>query len=106
MSDYKRITNRETKYLDGEIVCPELARLQELENKIENGTLVELPKPKWAVVQSIGGNYSVRKREPCAEYYEGGWYFYYEDFDWVIIRFEYDTKPKAEAKLRELKGEN
>ena len=43
MSEYKRLTKKNIKYLDRETTCPEIARLQELEDKLEQGKMIELP---------------------------------------------------------------
>ena len=121
MKEYKRLTKKfENGYVMADCSnCPSCnkcdnithycqttikERLAELEDKIEQGLMVELPKPKWAVVQGMGGTYFVREREPKATYYNGKWHFYYETIEWVDIRFEYETKAEAKKKLNELKG--
>ena len=59
-------------------------RLAELEDKIENGTLV----PKYSIVD-CGGTYCV-----CTV-----------DTDNLLVIDEYDTKEEAKEKLEELKNE-
>ena len=92
MKEYKRLTKRLmcsnapfTEYAsDNEV----LQRLAELEDKIENGTLIELP-----FIQK--GQYNKR------------WYVYYrkktgnKNITWKM----YYSKAEAEAKLKELQNE-
>lgn len=82
-----------------------LEKLYELEEKIENGTLVELPTPKWAI--TVGGsvgkpNYMIEYRSPIAEYYIGRWHIGFKDIEWRKILEEFDSKEQAEKRLKEL----
>lgn len=95
MSNYKRLTER-TKHgiavLDsgerfvlscgGYATTKALNRLAELEDKIENGTLV----PKYSIVD-CGDTYCV-----CTV-----------DTNNLLVIDEYETKAEAEAKLKELR---
>ena len=89
MSEYKRLTER---YIDEQgINCVRglawdgeiLHRLAELEDRIENGTLV----PKYSIVD-CGGTYCV-----CTV-----------DTDNLLVIDEYDTEEEAKEKLEELKN--
>lgn len=87
MKQYKRLTNQKwSKDID---LTQELGysyiykRLYELEDKIENGTLV----PKYSIVD-CGGTYCV-----CTV-----------DTDNLLVIDEYDTKEEAKEKLEELKN--
>lgn len=108
----------EEKY---EFVDMILSRLAELEDKIENGTLVELPKKCYHIQWGLGleiNEYdiievqydyhrgkitSVRafRRNPTTNYIAGTRTFYFNELGETV----FFTKAKAEAKLRELKGE-
>lgn len=74
ISGYSNIQAAEEELLD---------RLAELEDKIENGTLV----PKYSIVD-CGGTYCV-----CTV-----------DTDNLLVIDEYDTKDEAKEKLEELKN--
>ena len=84
MKDYKRLT---VKMADGEPTVRSITiqglinRLAELEDKIENGTLI----PKYSVVES-GGTYCV-----CSV-----------DTENLPIIDEYETEDEARKKLEEL----
>ena len=100
MKEYKRLTFRTKSVIDGtdligytEQLLPFhdkenviLERLAELEDKIENGTLIELKKPY--IVQN--------EQSGC---YEVWWQEVVTRFDWRL------TEAESEAKLKELKGE-
>jgi len=82
-----------------------VSRLAELEDELESGQLVELPKDKWAI--TVGGsveqpNYMIEHRNPIAEYYQGIWHIYFETIQWRDILCEFPTKDQAEARLKEL----
>lgn len=91
MKDYKRYTSKDGATLTmsqwgGSLAELELYRkLAELEDEIENGTLVELPR-------IIHPN----RME---------WYVQYQYPNGVIQYYICFSEPEAEAKLRELKGE-
>lgn len=81
--------------------------LAELEDEIENGTLVELPKLKYAITVDIKSsknpNYLIKERVPYAEYWESKWHMGYKPMEWCIrIIAEYDTREEAEKRLEEL----
>ena len=61
-------------------------RLEELEDKIENGTLIELPK----MLQDKNGDWRV--------------YFYSENYK-LIDCYAFDEKDRAERKLKELQND-
>lgn len=123
MSEYKRLTKKGgyTKDLD---LKQELGyshiynRLAELEDKIMDGTLIELPyklgtKLYFIVLHTFGGYFEIFETELwvyVSRYKDefGGVDFAIEindvDFDyetWVTARC-YSTKAEAEAKLKEL----
>lgn len=107
MKDYTRYTSKDGATLTmsqwgGSPAELELYRkLAELEDKIENGTLVELPckvgDKVYVIIEDWDENYSTF-------YYldEERFQFWHLDYlgKWVFL-----TKAEAEAKLRELKGE-
>lgn len=91
MSEYKRLTER---YIDEQgINCVRglawdgeiLHRLAELEDRIENGTLV----PKYSIVD-CGGTYCV-----CTV-----------DTNNLFVIDEYETKAEAEKRLEEIRNEH
>ena len=92
MKDYTRYTSKDGATLTmsqwgGSPAELELYRkLAELEDKIENGTLVELPR----MFQDLG---------------KLGWYVEWLDETGVAIHCHFPRKNEAEAKMRELKGE-
>lgn len=85
MKDYKRLTvknvGRYTQIKDNYSTFDCLRRLAELENKIENGTLI----PKYSVVESCN-TYCV-----CSV-----------DTENLLVIDEYETKAEARKKLKEL----
>jgi len=84
MKNYKRLTAKDSCYYDEQDNCDvdELyARLAELEDKIEDGTLV----PKYSVVESCG-TYCV-----CSV-----------DTENLPVIDEYETEEEAQKKLEEL----
>jgi hypothetical protein len=84
MKNYKRLTEKDSCYYDEQDNCDvdELyARLAELEDKIENGTLV----PKYSVVESCGTYYV------CSV-----------DTENLPIIDEYETEEEAQKKLEKL----
>ena len=102
MSNYKRLTKKKLRDTDLSIVLDEHNnvivdrrlfekfikqhnRLAELEDKIENGTLIELKEPH--IVKNEGS--------VC---YEVWWQEAINRFDW------FDTKEEAEKKLKELQN--
>lgn len=132
--DYKRLTiwnqelQRPSMSADSsneqivDIVARHVDRLYELENAIENGTLVELPyklgtKLYFIVLHNFGGYFEIFETEfwvYVSRYKDefGGVDFAIEindvDFDyetWVVAHY-YSTKAEAEAKLEELIGDN
>ena len=130
MSDYKRITMKDEEYGNyvenrgSELNNPKIAfsyngkihgtiidYLAELEDKIENGTLVELPQPtnKFAIVEYYGQKnkplkiveYRLLSYNLSTKKIEKLWYCSNTRFS--IIVEDIATKPEAEAKLKELK---
>ena len=136
MKDYNRWTDKEHKY-KGCVDCTyrncqycddiveyekeAYNRLCDLEDKIENGTLIELPKKcyhiQWGLgleineydIMEVQYDYyrgkitSVRafRRNPTTHYIAGTRTFYFNELGETV----FFTKSKAKAKLRELKGE-
>ena len=86
MKEYERLTDKNRDWFEfTEINDIEIyRRLQELENKIENGTLMEINKP--FIKKTKSGLYLICKAT-------------------VIWVEEFDTKAEAEKKLKELQGE-
>ena len=87
---YKRLTKRFTggsPYTEYASNYDILCRLAELEDKIENGTLIELP----CIMQNRFGDWRV--------------HFYSERFK-DIDSYTYESKELAEKKNKELKGDN
>ena len=89
MKEYKRLTIR---LANKEIGCLReyrkddlIRRLAELEDKIENGTLV----PKYSIVD-CGGTYCV-----CTV-----------DTDNLLVIGEYDTEEEAKQRLEEIRNKN
>ena len=111
MSEHKRLTKREGKEvkaleLDGEI----LHRLAELEDKIENGTLIELPCKVgdriWAI---LGNNIFGRKVKSIVIRGDGYTIKTSNTNGWKDLEPYYNAEfgviwflTKAEAKLKEL----
>lgn len=112
---YERITLKEFKAFGGDQVY---TRLQELENKIENGTLIELPCKVGDTV------YFVYETDNETMFMDKGViqsFSYDEQGVWFRATYEYLssywhtalsigetvflTKAEAEKKLKELKGE-
>lgn len=125
MSDYKRLTERNSVGLvdtlckncmfNGDCTryrthCDRAVRerLYELEDKIENGTLIELPckvgDTVWYIKNYGFGRYVVEDMEVA-----GFNFSKYENTIWVVGKYEeeashiYKTKAEAEAKLKELR---
>ena len=111
---YKRLTVRLS---NGKIGCLQeysqndlINRLAELEDKIENGTLFELPckvgDTVWYIKNYGFGRYKVEDMKVA-----GFNFSQYESTIWVVGTYEeesshiYKTKAEAEAKLKELRGE-
>lgn len=109
MSEYKRLT-KEGKlisdcFTSGGFVNIDLVvtRLSELEDKIEAGTLVELPGKKWAILAGIDKyHYWFHERNPIAHFWNGKWNWDYEKIEWCDILEEFSSKEAAEARLKEL----
>lgn len=117
MNDYKRLTVRLS---NGKIGCLQeysrndlIERLAELEDKIENGTLVFREKPKKKYYAIVG------YRNYCGKF---GWHIHYvsieyeKEYNRVALNIDgrlfvtkrdllFNTKAEAEKKLKELKGE-
>ena len=125
MSEYKRLTEKDwhkEKFYpkaDNERVIRK--RLWDLENKIEQGTLIELPyklgtKLYFLVLHSFGGYFEIFETDLwvyVSRYKDeiGGVDFAIEindiDFDyetWVVAHC-YSTKAEAEARMKELQEE-
>ena len=102
MEDYKRLTEKEEDWFDTNLHSAEVYnRLAELEDKIENGTLIELPCKVGDTIYYIG-SLEVRAFFKIKTLY-----------DIVAMPFSLDmldgyknvwflTKAEAEAKLKEL----
>lgn len=123
MKEYERLT---TKDKDGnwqvweddyshpfEALQTAIERLAELEDKIENGTLVFREKPKKKYYAIVG------YRNCCGKF---GWHIHYvsieyeKEYNQVALNIDgrlfvtkkdllFTTKAEAETKLKELKGE-
>lgn len=122
MSDYKRLTERvgkgiaikETSTNDNKSIWNAIERLAELEDKIENGTLIELPckvgdkvyyidEKKWCW-EMVVAEIAILKKHIVYKIGNGRKelrYVYYEDLGkkWFL------TKAEAEAKLKELQND-
>lgn len=124
MSEYKRLTEKDgatrvmSQWAGTSNELKIYRRLAELEDKIENGTLIELPyklgtKLYFIVLHTFGGYFEIFETELwvyVSRYKDefGGVDFAIEindvDFDyetWVTAHC-YSTKAEAEAKLKEL----
>ena len=119
MKEYKRLTeilDIETKEIAYQCdILTILKRLCELEDKLENGTLIELPCKVGDTVYVINGdnkiekvtvfNYTINKKGFVFEVVEEGilskYYLFDFDFndDWFL------SKAEAETKLKELQNE-
>lgn len=123
MSEYKRLTY----YLDDActmLVMPQrktrielyVQRLAKLEDKIENGTLVELPLKVGDTVYSVGfifrDGYEIDKKGNERPVHSSGWRIHeekitdkniYKMCDLYVNDKVYTTREAAEEKLKELK---
>lgn len=86
MKEYERLTKKDQDWFEfTEVTDSEIyKRLQELEDKLENGTLMEIDKP--FIKKTKYGSYIICKAT-------------------VIWVEDFDTKAEAEKKLKELQGE-
>lgn len=86
MKEYERLTKKDKDWFEfTEVTDSEIyKRLQELEDKIENRTLMEMNKP--FIKKTKSGLYMICKAT-------------------VIWVEDFSTKAEAEKKLKELKGE-
>lgn len=114
MSDYKRLTERFTSgnpYSEYASDSEILERLAELEDKLENGTLIELPCKVGDKLYSIpfdnskifehkvkGFRIIAISENKQSNYIE-------TDIDFLFGENAFLTKAEAENKLKELKGE-
>ena len=85
-------------------------QLQGIEDRMEDGEIVALPKPRWAIVQSaVDHSLSVKKLIPVAKFDElnDKWIFDYKDVNpwYQIIKEEFDTEKEANLKLKEMQHE-
>lgn len=105
MSDYKRFTISGIPYFE-----KPLQRLQELEDKIESGKLVELPCTAMIEQGIVDGKFKPTHK---AQQFNGRYAVVYIDKSKYKIplidicwsmQYEYDYQ-QAEARLKELKGE-
>ena len=114
MKEYKRLTTKGSNYYDDrEVTCAEeiYEQLKDLEDKIENGTLIELPCKVGDTIFWISSNNRdiievVVKRIAFAEHDRTILYVEEKGFGEYTIMFVddiYKTKAEAEAKLKELK---
>lgn len=105
-----KLINQRQKPIDvfGEAFNIAVTRLAELEDKIENGTLIELPCKVWDTVYQLDNGGKIYEATIVSvEIYKGK--PYYEtcgvDFDNTAIgKSVFLTKAEAEEKIRELKG--
>ena len=120
MKEYERITLKEFNAFGGDQVY---SRLQELENKLEQGTLIELPckvgDTVWGIVTSTNRIENVIIYKHIQEYQVERIEIDSNNLYLVISVFTEDgvcegyarpnqvyyTKAEAEAKFKELKGE-
>lgn len=128
---YKRLTTRKNNVIDTNCTnCKRYKKyscydedacyveiinsLAELEDRIENGTLVELPPPsnKFAIVEYYGQKnkplkiveYKLFAYNLTSKKVEKLWYCANTRFS--IIMENIATKPEAEAKLKQIRKEN
>ena len=86
-----------------ESCCQELQDLlAELEDKIEQGTLIELPCKVGDIVYAIVFGYD---DTGCLYHFIGTKGFIVSDYD-LMGKFVFLTREEAEQKLKELEGEN
>lgn len=112
---YERLTSRD--WAKNKYAVPSYKRLAELEDKIEQGKLIELPcrlgDKAWYVIAK--SEYSEIRETTVKEITflrNGEWLAYLDDTARTISNnpdkqcgFAYLIKAEAEAKLKELKGE-
>lgn len=133
MGEYKRLTKR-TKHgiavLDsgerfvlscgGYATTKALNRLAELEDKIENGTLVEIPCKEGTTIYHLykAGNVITEDKvfryhfdictKPCVSFENHFWYGTNKRVDTILVehfgKYWFLTKAEAEARLKELQG--
>ena len=96
-------------------------RLAELEDKIENGTLIELPCKVGTTIYHLykAGNVITEDKvfnyhfeictKPCVSFENHFWYGTNKRVDTILVeqfgKYWFTDKAEAEAKLKELKGE-
>ena len=97
--EYKRLTksknSKSSTIADNVLDC--VLRLQELEDKIENGTLIELPCPRHTMVYVVGYISKTHKKYGVFEMP-----FTYDMIDSYQCNW-FLTKAEAEEKIKELK---
>lgn len=144
MKEYKRLTKKGSYYdkddhdldlvleldenhyeivQDINVICKKLNRLAELEDKIENGTLIELPCKVGTTLYFIYNRPLADKPNLTPRIHEtSNWYFdidekgiaistrspygYNGEYFYYLGEMVFLTKAEAEKKLEELKNEN
>ena len=113
---YERVTKKgytwqQDTYCDDEVIYE---RLEELENKIENGTLIELNykligETVYGIQKDTSGKYWFDADDNTLLGFTQTGIVTWNDIhgynDWFENGFWFLTKAEAEAKLREIKGE-
>jgi hypothetical protein len=109
MSEYKRLTTKDEEgnwqvWEDDyshpfEALQVAIDRLAELEDKIEQGTMIEIPTQEFVfhISKSKNGNYVVRK---ISKYY---YMSVYACADGIMNKW-FSTREEAEKRLKELQG--
>ena len=129
MKDYKRLTERsgkgicikETSTNDNMSIWNAIERLAELEDKIENGTLIELPCKVGTTIYHLykAGDVITEDKvfnyhfdicsKPCVSFENHFWYGTKKRVDTILVehfgKYWFTDKTEAEEKLKELKGE-
>lgn len=109
MKEYERLTKKDQDWFEfTEITDNEIyKRLQDLENKIENGTLIEILCKTGDKVYQFDNGGKIYESEIKSIHYASNTLFYdceYFVFDKSVIgEIIFLTKAEAEAKLKELK---
>lgn len=105
-ADQKAMRDTILSWRESHIPMNAILRRAELEDKLESGELVELPKDKWCITRSGRNkkeyNYLVEHQVPYAEFWGNKWHIGMTPIKWREIIEKYDTKKQAEARLKEL----
>ena len=107
MKEYERVTQRqgEPKIVSKRVYY----QLRELEDKIENGTLIELPckvGDKAYLVHNETQRYPFEFFVEDVRYAKGYWYADSCTYGGIIGKYVFFDKAEAEAKLKELQNEH